>query len=309
LPRRTLLIAGAVIVALGIAVGVAAWRLAAPGGSPRTNLRQRLDAPPPPAPARPPGAAPATSAAPTTPVTTPLPVAPVTVTPPTPPPLAPPPLAPAPVTPTPAPPEPLSAPPPLVSMAPPPATPSGGSAPLRHVAMPSTAGPIAPLPSVAVVTPPVSEATRFAVVFGPFTSADEADRLERTLIRAGHAVVRTRRDPGPTVFAVLIERIPTTQEAAAIGERLRGEGLGEAVIASTDPVVLRVGDPRPLRGAVELAERVRKAGHHVRVAAQASERVAYLIRHGSFATREEAEARSRELSRLGVPAAQVVQVR
>jgi cell division septation protein DedD len=194
-------------------------------------------------------------------------------------------------------------------MAPPPATPSGGSAPLRHVAMPSTAGPIAPLPSVAVVTPPVSEATRFAVVFGPFTSADEADRLERTLIRAGHAVVRTRRDPGPTVFAVLIERIPTTQEAAAIGERLRGEGLGEAVIASTDPVVLRVGDPRPLRGAVELAERVRKAGHQVRVAAQASERVAYLIRHGSFATREEAEARSRELSRLGVPAAQVVQVR
>jgi hypothetical protein len=47
----------------------------------------------------------------------------------------------------------------------------------------------------------------------------------------------------------------------------------------------------------------------VRVAAQPSEGVAYVIRHGSFATRDEAEARHRELARLSVPSAQVVSVR
>jgi hypothetical protein len=74
-------------------------------------------------------------------------------------------------------------------------------------------------------------------------------------------------------------------------------------------VAVRVGEPRPLRGAVELADRLRKAGYRVRVAAQAGEGVAYVIRHGSFATRDEAEARHRELARLSVPSAQVVSVR
>ena len=60
--------------------------------------------------------------------------------------------------------------------------------------------------------------------------------------------------------------------------------------------------------AVALAERVRKAGYHVRLAAQRGERAAYVIRHGRFATRDEAEARIRELARLGVSSAQVVQV-
>jgi cell division septation protein DedD len=91
---------------------------------------------------------------------------------------------------------------------------------------------------------------------------------------------------------------------------LREHGIGEASIASTDPVAVRVGDARPLRGAVELAERLRKAGYRVRVAAQSpTERAGYVIRHGSFATRDEAEARHRELARLSVPSAQVVPVR
>jgi hypothetical protein len=65
----------------------------------------------------------------------------------------------------------------------------------------------------------------------------------------------------------------------------------------------------PLRGAVELAERVRAAGYQVRVAAQAGEAVTFVIRHGNFPSHEEAEAKARELSRLSLPGAQVVQVR
>ena len=71
----------------------------------------------------------------------------------------------------------------------------------------------------------------------------------------------------------------------------------------------RVGAPLPLRGAVELAERVRAAGHHVRVAAQPSEAPAFVIRHGNFASRDEAEAKRSELVQLDLPAHQVVPVR
>ena len=112
------------------------------------------------------------------------------------------------------------------------------------------------------------------------------------------------------MYAVLIERIPTVNEARALIGVLREQAIGEAAVVSTEPVVVRVGDAYPLRGAVALAERVRKAGYRVRVAAQPSDKGgAYVVRHGNFATREEAEARSRELARLSVPAAQVVPVR
>jgi len=172
------------------------------------------------------------------------------------------------------------------------------------------ATPAAAPPAVAAKPPTETKgASRFAVMFGPFASAAAAEKLERTLIRAGHETLRTRQDAGPTVYAVLIERVPTAHDARTIINVLREQGMGEAIIASTDPLVVRVGELRPLRGAVELAERVRKVGHHVRVAAQPNDRVAYIIRHGNFATRDEAEARSRELARLSVPAAQVIQVR
>jgi uncharacterized protein involved in exopolysaccharide biosynthesis/Mrp family chromosome partitioning ATPase len=297
--RRKLLIAVAVLAALGLAAGVAAWRFGVPGVSkPRTLLRQRLEPPRPPhtPPPPTPAARPAPSTRPATPpLSTPSAVAP----------------APAPV-PTPGP----------SSTVAPPVT----AIPSPQLSMPSTAGPLSapplalspPAATASAVTPAAidavtpsapKEAARFALVFGPFASAAEAEKLERTLIRAGHATVRTRRDPGPTLYAVLIERVPTPHDARTIITVLREQGVGEAVIASTDPLVVRVGDLRPLRGAVQLAERVRNAGHQVRVAAQGNDRVAYSIRHGSFATRDEAEARSRELARLSVPAAQVVQVR
>jgi cell division septation protein DedD len=127
-------------------------------------------------------------------------------------------------------------------------------------------------------------------------------------MRAGHDSVRTRADGGPTRYAVLIERVASAAEARTIGAVLREQGL-ETVVSTSEPVVIRVGEPRVLRGAVELAARVRKAGYQVRVVAQPGGGAAYTIRHGSFATRDEAEGRSRELARLSVPVAQVVQVR
>jgi len=301
-----------VLVAVGVIVGVVAWRFGIPGtGNPRAQIRQRLETP-----TGRPGQAPAV------PKTTsrPAPAAPVTTirpsTPPAPPATTPPMIVP-----------PVTAPPavrPLVDTLPPPpaspravldvppsiALPSITVAPPASAPMPAPSAPaLATTPPPPVTAAPSNESVRFALMFGPFATAVDAEKLERTLIKAGHETLRTRQGAGPTVYAVLIERVPTSHEARTIVNVLREQAIAEATIVSTEPVVVRVGDLHPLRGAVALAERVRKAGYQVRVAAQPNDKVAFLIRHGSFATREEAEARSRELARLSVPAAQVVPVR
>jgi hypothetical protein len=59
---------------------------------------------------------------------------------------------------------------------------------------------------------------------------------------------------------------------------------------------------------VQLAERLRANGHQVRVAAQPGEAVAFVIRHGNFATPQEAEAKGQELMLLGL-GNQVVRVK
>jgi hypothetical protein len=150
---------------------------------------------------------------------------------------------------------------------------------------------------------------RFTVEYGPFVAPVDAERIERRLTEAGYPTVRFRQPTGGAVYAVLLERIPTAHEARNVATALREQGLGEAVVVSAEPVVVRVGTPLPLRGAVELAERVRAAGHQVRVAAQPGAASALVVRHGSFASREEAEARRTELGSLDLPAPQVVQVR
>src|SRR5262245_8575771 len=171
--------------------------------------------------------------------------------------------------------------------------------------------PSAPFAAVArsgTLAPGVAPA-RFAIEFGPFVSAADAETVERRLTEAGYATVRSRQKSGATAYAVLIERVPTTHEAKRLAATLREQGIGDAVLVSADPVVLRVGTPLPLRSAVELAERLRAGGHQVRIAAQPGEASALIVRLGAFRSREEAEVRRRELGRLDLPANQIVQVR
>jgi polysaccharide biosynthesis transport protein len=178
-----------------------------------------------------------------------------------------------------------------------------------------TAPPRAPVaaPGWREVVPPAGAAVaaaRFAIEFGPFATPAEAERLERRLTQSGYQTVRFRQsEPGAAVYAVLIERMPPGRDAASVVASLREKGVGEATVLGTDPPSVRVGEPVALRGAVELAERVRAAGHQVRVAAQAGEAVTFVIRHGNFLSHEEAEAKGRELSRRSLPGSQVVQVR
>jgi len=168
----------------------------------------------------------------------------------------------------------------------------------------SAAAPVAPRPATA--TPP---GERFAVEFGPFPTAGEAEGVERQLIQAGHQTVRFRQQTGGALYGVLIERVPTARDAQQLVTALREQGFPEGMIlGGGEPLTVRVGDPLPLHGAVQLAERVRGRGHPVRVAVQAGEAVTFVIRHGNFASRSEAEEKAEELSRLGLPN-RVVRVR
>jgi uncharacterized protein involved in exopolysaccharide biosynthesis/Mrp family chromosome partitioning ATPase len=305
--RNLLLGLVAVLGVLGALAAVAAWRFGLDPNAARELLRQRLNpsaTPPPPArPGAPPTAKPTPPPTPAVPPPAPAAMPPAAV--------APPPA----VTPPPTPPAPAAKPP--AAVAPPPAVtppvPTPPVAPPRAQA-PATRPP-APAPVATALAAPAALAraeaapARFTIELGPFYAPAEAERVERRLMEAGYPTVRSRQPTGGTVYAVLIERVPTAHEGRTVAAALREQGLGEAVVTSTDPLVLRVGSPLPLRGAVELAERVRAAGHQVRVAAQPGAASAFVIRHGTFASRDEAETKRKELTQLDLPANQVVQVR
>jgi Mrp family chromosome partitioning ATPase len=278
-----------------------------------------MPAPAAPAPAAktpsaptPPAPAPAKAATPA-----PAPAGPAKVATPTPAPAAPAsakvaPPAPAPAAPVATPPAPrtvasVMTPPAPAAKSPASSTPAATS-PAPVTTAPAAATPAAPAkPATTAAATPATGTPRFAVEFGPFKSAPDAERVERQLIQAGFQTVRLRQHAGAALYAVLLERIPGAAEAQTLVGTLREQGYGEAVVLRQDPPVVRVNEPLPLRRAVELGERLRAAGHQVRVAAQPGE-ASFTIRHGSFASKPEAEARAEELGRLGL-ASQVIQVR
>src|SRR5213594_1548983 len=186
---------------------------------------------------------------------------------------------------------------------------------------PVVAGAQAPAERPAPVAPPAKRepaaqagggpaaGARFAVEFGPFVTAPEAERVERQLNEAGYQTARFRQQTGAALYAVLIERISSTRAAQTLVATLREQGFGDAfVVGEREPLSVQVGLPLPLRGAVQTAERLRTSGHQVRVASQPGEAVTFAIRHGNFATSQEAEAKGRELIRLGL-GNQVVRVK
>jgi uncharacterized protein involved in exopolysaccharide biosynthesis/Mrp family chromosome partitioning ATPase len=179
-------------------------------------------------------------------------------------------------------------------------------APAERPAPVAPAGPARPAPPPGGALP---SAARFAIEFGPFMTAPEAERVERQLNEAGYPTVRFRQQTGAALYAVLIAKIPSARDARALVAALRQQGFAEAfVVGEREPLSVQVGLPLPLRGAVQAAERLRASGYQVRVAAQPGEAVMFALRYGNFATLGEAEAKGQELMRLGL-GNQVVRVK
>jgi len=157
---------------------------------------------------------------------------------------------------------------------------------------------------------PVPADVRYALEFGPFVTAEEAERVERQLNTAGFPTVRFRQQGGGNLYGVFLEHVPSRPEAEAIQERLKAEGYAQTVLAgSGDNLSIRVGELTPLRTAVQVAEKLRASGHQVRVAVQPGEALNLAIRHGNFASEEEAGTRSRDLSQKGLSGHRVVRVK
>jgi succinoglycan biosynthesis transport protein ExoP len=204
---------------------------------------------------------------------------------------------------------PASAPTPSVSPAPAPSRPGPSVKPPSTPSVVSSPTPPRQVGSVMSPTGSAAPSTpRFAIEFGPFVTTAEAERVERQLTQAGFQTARFRQQTGAGLYAVLLERFPGSREAQALVTTLREGGFTEATVISPEPPIVRVAEPSALRSAVEVAEKLRAQGHQVRVAAQPGEASAYMIRHGNFASRTEAEAKAGELDRLGLTR-QVIQVR
>lgn len=163
-------------------------------------------------------------------------------------------------------------------------------------------------PAAAPSPPKVEAAPRWALELGSFALADEAERAEVVLNQAGFSTVRFRQESGARVFAVTVP-MPTLEEAQGAADRLRREGIGEAAaVEGREGPAVRVAPALPLRSAVRLSERVREMGYEPRVAASPGRAGQIMLRHGSFASRREAETVGRQIAGLGLPN-EVVQIR
>jgi hypothetical protein len=179
----------------------------------------------------------------------------------------------------------------------------------RAGAAPETGGSGGAAPPPAKSAPPPVSEPRYALEFGPFLAAEEAERVERQLNTAGLPTVRFRQQGGGNLYGVFLERLPSQSEAQATQERLKAQGFARTtVVGSGDNLSIRVGELVQLRVAVQAAEKLRTSGYQVRVAAQPGEALNLAIRHGNFASEGEARARSQDLSRKGL-ANRVVRVK
>jgi cell division protein FtsN len=199
-----------------------------------------------------------------------------------------------------APPEPAESPAPPVLTERAPAAPAPPSPPAEE---PRERAPIPPPASPA--PPPV----RYALALGTFPLAEDAERVEAQLNQAGFSTVRFRQQTSTKLFAVLVSSLKSPEEGQATIERLQRDGHPPSVLlVERTGVTVRVGPPVPLRSAVQLAEKLRATGFDARVASESAHAGQVSLRHGNFASRDEAEAASREVTRLGV-ANEVIQVR
>ena len=154
---------------------------------------------------------------------------------------------------------------------------------------------------------PRESAGIYALDFGTFLRADEAEQREAQLNQAGFSTVRfSRPDPG-RLFSVSLPLPRDPVEARTLIDRLREDGFVDAKAIGGDAFAIRIVAGMPLRTAVRIAGRLRGAGHDPLVSVEARRAEQIGLRHGHFTSREEAESVKGELARLGV-AAEVVRI-
>jgi hypothetical protein len=189
----------------------------------------------------------------------------------------------------------------------PPVTPSASSAAAVPAPgpPPERAEPPRTATSASAPAPPGTSAlapVRYALALGTFAVSEDAERVEARLNQAGFSTVRFRQQVPAKLFAVHVTSLKDPEEGQTTVERLRREGYPQGVLlVGRSGVTVRVGPPVPLRTAVQLAEKLRASGYDAKVVTEPARAGQISLRHGNFASRDEAEAVSREVAGLGVP--------
>ena len=167
-----------------------------------------------------------------------------------------------------------------------------------------TPAPAASPPPDGPARPAVSRA-RYALDLGTFAVDEDAERAEAHLNQTGFSTVRFRQQAPARLFTVSVRPARDTEGAGTTLEPPK-QAKGPGTAAGLEESV-RIAQALPLRSAVRLAESLRAAGYAVRILAEAARAGEITLRHGNFASPQEAESVGRELSTLGVPN-EVVQV-
>jgi hypothetical protein len=160
------------------------------------------------------------------------------------------------------------------------------------------------VPTVASLASSAARQARetYVLEIGPFRSAGQAEATARTLGTHGYDTTRRQERAGDHLYFAVIDEIAEEALAAEIGRELEQEGLPHRVDQAGGGFRVRLAEPVPLGVAAPLASRYMERGLTARFERIPGVAVAHLLRHGSFRTRQEAEAARAELARLGVAA-------
>jgi cell division protein FtsN len=171
------------------------------------------------------------------------------------------------------------------------------SPPAESPARVAESAPVTPEPRSATSVPGSGP---FRIQVGAFRDPQNADRLAERLRGEGADVVVGGAAGESESLYRIVARPPDGETIGSLAERLRG--FGQRVEETPGGVV--VGEPVPVRGAIETTRQLRGHGVRVRlerVPAQAAG--LRTVRVGSYATLDDAERARGELVARGYPAA------
>lgn len=144
---------------------------------------------------------------------------------------------------------------------------------------------------------------RFSVQVAAMAHEPNAKALSRKLEKLGYPVT-IRKERASTTRHIVLVAAPgdRREEADALMERLKVEGVPAVVGESDGRYRVEAGRSAVLDQAIDLAHELQKKGFTPKIASETATTTLYRVRVGQFTSRGEAGQRAKELREKGFPA-------